>query len=296
MKVLLTDLDIIRSRRAFPNLALMKLSAYHKAKGDQVFLNFPLCQPDLTYVSCVFTWNAKTEGLSPSAIVGGSGIDLQAELPSQIEHIMPDYTLYPNTDFSMGFTSRGCIRKCPFCSVPKKEGHIKIWADVDEFYNQNFKRLLLLDNNLLAATNWRDTLTKLIQYQVETDFNQGLDIRLLTDEKVDYLKRVKVKHYRFAFDDIDYEEQVRQGLSLLLRAGISPRKLAFYVLVGFEQQDQAIERMRLLQSYGVDVYPMVYKDASGKEPDIEYHFKETIEFHGARANIRKFLRIVGRLD
>lgn len=296
MKVLLTDLDIIKRRKPFPNLALMKLSAYHKRKGDEVFLNFPLCQPDITYVSCVFTWNASKEGLSPSCIVGGAGINLQAELPSEIEHIMPDYCLYPNTNFSMGFTSRGCIRRCQFCVVPEKEGGIKVWAEVDEFYNRKFRRLVLLDNNLLAAENWRDTLTTLIEYQVETDFNQGLDIRLLTDEKVDYLKKVKAKCYRFAFDDIAYESQVRQGLSLLIGRGISPRKLAFYVLVGFKEKDGAVERMKLLQSYGVDVYPMIYKDASGKEPDVRYNFKDTIKFHGARGNIVKFLRLAGRLD
>lgn len=294
-KILLLDLDVEKARRPFPNLALMKLSAYHKKLGDEVWLNFPLCQPDITYVSCVFSWH-KPSTLDPSFITGGGGINLGNVLPDAVEHIMPDYSLYPNTDFSMGFTSRGCIRKCPFCIVPEKEGGIKAWADIDEFYNQDFKRLLLLDNNLLAAENWRDTLSKLIEYQVTTDFNQGLDIRLLTDEMVDYLKRIKANCYRFAFDNIAYEDQVRRGLNLLLKAGISPRKLVFYVLVGFSQEDGAIERMKLLQSFGVDIYPMIYKDATGKEPDVTYDCKETIEFHGARGNMRKFLRIVGRLD
>ncbi|GAJ01032.1 unnamed protein product, partial [marine sediment metagenome] len=112
-----------------PNLALMKLSAYHKAKGDQVFLNFPLNRPDITYASCVFTWNAKRRATVPhGATVGGSGIDLKAELLPEVEHIMPDYSLYPGIDSSMGFTSRGCIRKCPWCIVPEKEGQIKPWS------------------------------------------------------------------------------------------------------------------------------------------------------------------------
>lgn len=297
MKILLSDLDIIKQRRPFPNLALMKLSAYHKARGDEVYLNFPLCLPDIEYASCVFSWNrVEVSRLQNGALVGGSGIDLKAELPFEIEHIMPDYSLYPNTNFSMGFTSRGCIRNCPFCLVPQKEGHIKAWASVREFFNPLFKRLLLLDNNLFAAGNCEDTLNDLIELQVETDFNQGLDIRLLTDKLVDYLKGIKTRVYRFAFDDIAYEKQVRQGIGLLLKAGISPRKLAFYVLVGFKKDDEAIERVKLLQSYGVDIYPMLYKDESGKEPSVNYNFKDTIEFHGARGNLRKFLRITGRLN
>lgn len=294
MKVCLLDFDIGNRRRAFPNLALMKLSSYHKARGDEVVLNYPLCQADVTYASCVFSWH-KPKLIDPLIKTGGSGISLDTWLPDEIEHIMPDYSLYPNIDFSMGFTSRGCIRNCPFCLVRQKEGYIKAWASVREFISPLFKHLLLLDNNLFAAENCEDTLNDLVGLQVETDFNQGLDIRLLTDKLVDYLKRVKTKIYRFAFDDIAYEKQVREGIALLLAAGVSPRKLAFYVLVGYKQDDGAIERIKLLQSYGVDIYPMIYKDESGKEPSVSYNFKETIKFHGARGNLVKFLRVAGRL-
>ncbi len=289
------DLDISNRRRPFPNLALMKLSAYHKTKGDEVFLNFPLCQPDKTYASCVFSWH-KPSLIEETIIVGGSGINLYTWLPNEIEHIMPDYSLYPNIDFSMGFTSRGCIRNCPFCLVRRKEGSIRAWASVREFLNPLLKRLILLDNNLFAAENCEDTLNDLVELQVETDINQGLDIRLLTDKLVDYLKRIKVKIYRFAFDDIAYEKQVRQGIGLLLKAGISPRKLAFYVLVGYQNDETAIDRMKLLASYGVDVYPMIYKGQNGKEPTMKSKWDGTIFWHGSRNNIRKFLRVVGRLN
>ena len=294
MKVCLLDYDIGNRRRAFPNLALMKLSAYHKAKGDEVGLNFPIGQADATYASCVFSWH-KPQMIDPRIITGGSGISLDTWLTDEIEHIMPDYSLYPDVDFSMGFTSRGCIRNCSFCLVRQKEGYIKVWASVREFLNPSFKRLLLLDNNLFAAKNCEDTLNDLIGLQVETDFNQGLDIRLLTDKLADYLKRIKTKIYRFAFDDIAYEKQVRQGIDLLLAAGVSRRKLLFYVLVGYGQDDGAIDRMKLLQSYGVDIYPMIYKDKLGKEPSVSYNFKETIKFHGPRGNLVKFLRVAGRL-
>ena len=234
MKVLLMDLDVIKRRRLFPNLALMKLSAYHKARGDEVYLNFPLQHPDITYASCVFSWNAKRRASVPdSAIIGGSGIDLKAELPPEVEHIMPDYSLYPRVDFSLGFTSRGCIRKCPWCLVPGKEGGIRESAHIYEFWERKHRRIILLDNNLLAAPNWRQTLQDVMTEGLEVDFNQGLDIRLVNADNVRYLKRVKTRQLRFAFDDIAYESAVRRGIKFLLNNGIPSRKLSFYVLVGF---------------------------------------------------------------
>lgn len=296
MKVLLMDLDVIKQRRPFPNLALMKLSAYHKARSDEVFLNFPLCQPDIAYASCVFTWNAgQGNGLSPDIIVGGSGINFKAELPPEVEHIMPDYSLYPNTDFSLGFTSRGCPRKCPWCIVPQKEGDIKPWASIYEFWNRNHKKIILLDNNLLASPNTKNVLSDIICAQVEVDFNQGLDIRLIDDEIASLLAKVRTKRLRFAFDHIGYENSVRQGISILKRAGIKARKLSFYVLVGFGNDDTAIERMKILKSYEVDVYPMIYKANDGKEPKLLIKTTDTIFWHGARNNLRKFLRIIGRI-
>lgn len=290
------DLDVIKQRRPSPNLALMKLSAYHKARGDEVFLNFPLSQPDITYASCVFTWNAKRRiGLSPEVIVGGSGIDLKAELPPEAEHSLPDYSLYPNVNFSLGFTSRGCIRKCPWCIVPEKEGYIKAWDSVYEFLDDQLPKIMLLDNNLLAAPNWRDTFRDLLKIGKEVDFNQGLDIRLVDDEKAWYLGRIRTRQLRFAFDDIAYESSICRGIGLLLKSGIRSRKLSFYVLVGYNGDETAIDRMRLLQSYNVDVYPMLYKGPDGKEPPRVKLDIPNVFWHGNRRNISKFLRVVGRL-
>ncbi|GAH83100.1 unnamed protein product, partial [marine sediment metagenome] len=245
MKVLLMDLDIIKQRRPFPNLALMKLSAYHKARGDQVFLNFPLYQPDIAYASCVFSWNAKRRATVPyGAVIGGSGIDLKPELPPEVEHMMPDYSLYPGVDFSIGFTSRGCIRDCPWCIVPVKEGQIEPWARIYEFLDRRHRKIILLDNNLLASPNWRQTMEDLIAEGLWVDFNQGLDIRLVNEENVGYLKRVKTEKLRFAFDDISYEKTVRRGIQLLLDAGIASRKLSFYVLVGFGDDSTSVERVK----------------------------------------------------
>lgn len=296
MKVLLMDLDVIKQRRPFPNLALMKLSAYHKARGDEIFLNFPLCQPDTTYTSCIFTWNAKRRnGLPPDIIIGGSGIDLKAELSPEIEHIMPDYSLYPDVNFSLGFTSRGCPRKCPWCIVREKEGNIIPWASIYEFWYQQHKKIVLLDNNLLASPNWREVFSELFTIGIEVDVNQGLDIRFVDDEVAFYLGKVNARKLRFAFDHLSYEPSVRQGIDLLLKRGISPSKLSFYVLVGFNGDDTALERMKLLSSYKVDVYPMIYKGHDGREPKLPTKLTETIFWRGGRHNLKKFLRVAGRL-
>jgi len=127
VKILLIDADALDKRKShpafhrktFPNLALMKLSAFHKQKGDAVFLNFPLAKSDITYVSKVFTWSKDFD--SKDAIYGGIGINPEVRLPEEVEHIMPDYSLY-DIDFSMGYTSRGCPRKCPWCKVPSVWG------------------------------------------------------------------------------------------------------------------------------------------------------------------------------
>ncbi len=296
MKVVLIDLDTERRRCAFPNLALMKLSAWHKQQGDEVQLNFPLMRADAVYASCVFTWHRQRQAtVPPEASVGGLGLDLGRTLPPQVEHIMPDYSLYPNVDFSMGFTSRGCSRSCPWCKVPGKEGAVQTWASFHEFLAPGHKRLLLLDNNLLAAENWRDTLADLGDLTLEVDFNQGLDIRLITDEVAWYLKRVRTRKLRFAFDSLSYEKSVRQGVQVLTRAGIPSRHLSFYVLTGFQEDDQVIERMKLLASLNVDVFPMVYRDDEGREPVRRQLYDGDIFWHGDRRAISKFLRVVGRL-
>jgi hypothetical protein len=297
------DLDIISRRRPFPNLALMKLSAYHKARGDEVYLNFPLERPDITYASCVFTWNKKRISTVPEgAIIGGPGIDLKAQLPPEVEHMKPDYSLYPNVsplvkDSSIGFTSRGCIRRCPWCIVPEKEGGIREVTRIYEFLDRRYPKITLLDNNFLAAPNWRQTVVDLITENLEVDFNQGLDIRLVDDEVAWNLARLKAKELRFAFDHIGYEKAVREGIELLLANGLGSRKLSFYFLYGFSVIEQeCVERVKILASYNVEVYPMAYKGPDGKEPRRRILKVDDIPLlHGSRHNIDKFLRLVGRL-
>lgn len=296
MKISLLDLDMNGRHKAFPNLALMKLSAFYQKRGHEVFLNFPLIQADLTFASCVFTWNLpNTIGLPPDVDIGGTGIDLIKELPEKVEHIMPDYDLYPDMTYSLGFTSRGCIRNCPWCIVHDKEGDIKPWARIYEFWDRRHKGIVLLDNNLLAAPNWKTTLRDIVEEGLWVDFNQGLDIRLVTEEVAVCLSQLRTRQLRFAFDDISYEEDVKRGIRLLTNAGIRSRKLQFYVLYGFPGDRTAVRRMKILQEFNVDIYPMAYRGPDGREPDRLHEQIPAKYFHGPRGNMRRMLRLKGRI-
>jgi len=268
MKVLLYDADM-----KFPNLALMKLSAWHKAKGDEVKLNWLFEKPDLVYASCIFPKNWYRVEALPFGfdLAGGTGSPLDHQLLPSIEHIMPDYSLY-NCDFSMGFTSRGCIRKCPWCIVPLKEGGIRAHAYIYEFWDRRHKKIVLLDNNLLAAPNWKDTLQDLAKERIKVDFNQGLDIRLVDAEKAYWLKQVNFGRYlRFSFDEPQMESKVREGIRILEKVGIKPSRLSFYLLVGFNTSfEQDIERINLLKSYGCDYFAIKYQPVNGVMPRVKW--------------------------
>ena len=266
MKVLLIQVD-----GKLPNLALMKLSASHKVQGDQVFFRQP-CHPDLVYVSVVFSWNRpKALGLAKmfdcEVKIGGIGFD--AKLPDDIEHIMPDYGLY-GIDYSMGYTSRGCIRRCPWCVVPKKEGYIRDHAPISEFLHPKHKKLILLDNNFLASPKWKENLEFIVANRLEVSISQGLDIRLINDETAKWLAllRSKTPSFRsrilyFAFDDIRYEKPMRKGVEILKAHGFNPYDLRFYLLCGFyhhEFHEDDYYRFKVLRELGVQSYVMLYRD------------------------------------
>ncbi len=258
MKVALIDVD-----SKIPNLALMKLSAYHKARGDRVEFFTPLfSRPDLAHVSKVFTDSPDYEYWPDCEIIkGGSGYDMKTELPPEIESLCPDYSLY-GIDYAMGFTTRGCIRRCPFCIVPEKEGKIRAVADVYDFWTGQ-KNLMLMDNNLTAAPDHYERILKQLSREgIRTSFSQGLDIRLIDDHKAALLARVKLwkdKRIHFAFDSLDVEPAVRRGMACLLKAGIIPRNISFYVLIGFDTTpEEDLYRVELLRSLGVSPFVMPY--------------------------------------
>lgn len=256
MKVRLVDVD-----SKIPNLALMKISAYHKAKGDDVDFYNPLFdKPDLIYASKIFDFTPDFMYYPDCEIVkGGSGYDLKAELLAEIESQFPDYSLY-RCDYAIGFTTRGCVRKCPFCIVPQKEGYIRIVGDIYDFWNGQ-EYLMLLDNNLTAVPeHFEKILKQLIKHEIKTDFSQGLDIRLIEPEMAQLLSKVKLwKQIHFAWDDIRIEKAVRRGIEILTKNGVSKHKLMFYVLIGFKSTpEEDLYRVETLRGLGVDPFVMPY--------------------------------------
>lgn len=266
LKVGLLDLDNINKKRvAFPNLPLMKLSAYHKARGDKVDWLCCLEKYDIVYKSKVFDFTLELayQIQSTRIVEGGTGYGLDNRLPDEIEHIMPDYSLYPQFKAAYGFLTRGCPRKCPFCIVSPKEGaqSVKV-ADLSEFWSGQ-RTIKLLDPNMLACKDHEDLLRQLIESGAWVDFTQGLDIRLTTERNTALLRQVKVKQIHFAWDNpredlTGHFERFKQ-----LSAIADYRKLGVYVLTNFNSTlEEDLRRIYTLRDLGYSPYVMIYDKAN----------------------------------
>ena len=256
MKIGLFDID-----SKYHNLALMKISAWHKSFGDQTEIYNPLMNKtyDRVYVSKIFSKHNKEEGYIPkNSIIGGSGYSLKTVLPYDMEHFMPDYSLY-NLDYSLGFTTRGCIRNCGFCIVREKEGKIREHAEVEEFLNPKSNVVVLLDNNFLALPSHVKKLQKYIDKGWKMDFNQGLDIRLVNEENAKLLSELKYfKQLRFSWDSINNEKEVKEGLNYIVKAGIKPYKIMCFILCGYNTTFEE-DIYRFNELWGLGIYPFVMK-------------------------------------
>lgn len=253
-------ISILQVDGKFPNIALMKLSAWHKKKGDIVDIYRPLySKPDRVYMSKVFLSSPDVpEPPNCEIVKGGIGYDLHKTLPDEIEHIYPDYEIL-NCDYAMGYTSRGCIRKCSFCIVREKEGKAHPVADIYEFWNgQN--RLRLLDPNLSALPDhFHRVLDQLIKHNIYTDFSQGLDARLIDDDMAKHLSKVKLwKDIHIAWDRAKDEQSVVKGIKTLTKY-IPANKLMCYVLIGYDSTpEEDLYRVETLRSLGVHPFVMPY--------------------------------------
>ena len=241
----------------------MKISTYYKQKGYKIEWYSPLFHNKYykIFASKVFNWNSVWDDyIRKDIIVGGSGYSLETRLPDKIEHIYPDYELY-DIDYALGFLTRGCIRKCPFCIVWRKEGKIIKNADLEEFCKDQTD-VVLLDNNFLAYENHVIELEKLLDTGKRFDFNQGLDIRLITKENAFLLKklrRIPKTHLRFALDDVKLIPVIKKKLEILFDVGIKPTSMMFYVLVGFNStEEDDLERINFLKKQKIKPYVMPF--------------------------------------
>lgn len=267
MKVGLIDVD----GHNFPNLALMKISAYHKSRGDQVEFAFPTYRYDKVYVSKVFGDEySKMPPLYIQAdeiVYGGTGFAITVEngkevyhkcndkpLPPEIEHIYPDYTLYPNLtkDTAYGFLTRGCPNNCGFCIVSQKEcaRSVKV-ADLSEFWRGQ-RHIKLLDPNLLACKDRADLLRQLIDSRARVDFTQGLDARFVTEEAAGLLKQIKIDKVHFAFDYMKNEKAIVKGLQTYKRVcGTRENNAIVYMLTNYDTTiEEDLYRLRMIKQCG----------------------------------------------
>ena len=263
MKIGLIDVD----GHNFPNLALIKISAWHKARGDSVEWWWGWGQYDRVYISKVFDETYSKDILDPlnakEIIRGGTGYGLDNKLPEEIERMYPDYSLYPQytKDTAYGFLTRGCPNNCPFCIVCAKEGRksCKV-ADLSDWWNGQ-KNIVLCDPNLLACRDHMDLLRQLADSKAWVDMNQGADARMLTEKNIEALNRVKFKRIHFAWDLMDRSEQIIKGLNLYLEQGKihDPSRRLVYVLTNFNTtMEENLYRIYTLRDMGYDPFVMVY--------------------------------------
>ena len=285
MRIGLIDVD----GHNFPNLPLMKLSAWHKANGDTVEWYEPLFHSmgepfDRVYMSKVFGEEYSTDYPyyvnAKEVIKGGTGYHIHIEngkevfdkenhknLTDEVEHIYPDYSLYPEytKDTAYGFLTRGCCNNCSFCIVSKKEGLCshKV-ADLSEFWRGQ-KNIKLLEPNLLACKEHLDLLKQLADSKAKVDFTQGLDARFINEQNLEILKQINISMLHFAFDFMKFEKQIIKGLSLAKeKLQISDRNAIVYVLTNY---DTTIEE---------DLYRIQKIREIGFAPDVRIYRKETL--------------------
>lgn len=286
----------------FPPLPLLKLASWHRARGDEVRLvyypDMPEAEfyPGVIYVTSLFTWTWKAVkqavehyrkhyskaqvvlgGIYASLMPGHAEAECKPDLVLQgvaeeLEDVLPAYDLVPGNTKSILFSSRGCIRKCPFCAVPKLEPKFEGRKSIKHLVDPNHSEIVLLDNNFLASPHWKEIIDELADLRNAKnrryliDFNQGLDARLFTPEIALELARLRLKCVRLAYDSTVMKKAVKQAIDCIVQAGIRKRNVWIYVMYNYQDTpEDFIKRVQDLMEWGVTVYPMCYQPVDALE-------------------------------
>ena len=242
------NIGLIAVDSDYPNLALMKISAWHKSQGDSVEWYNPFDSYDIVYMSKIFSftpdygqWITNAKHIRK----GGTGYDLYSVLPEEMEFVTPDYSLYPSIDnkTAYGFLTRGCPNKCKWCVVPRKEGNIRPYMDVDDVAVNGRTNLVLMDNNILACDYGLEQIQKIIDRKYRVDFNQALDARLVTDDIAKLLAKVRwIDVIRFGCDTPRQIEECEEAMSMIDSYRKNPATYLMYTMIG-NDFDESLSRL-----------------------------------------------------
>ena len=255
MKIGIVDVDGSAKKKKwgatiYPNLALCKIARYHKEHGDDVEWAIPLVHYDRIYISKVFNFTPDDDNIydADEVIKGGTGYDIHSVLPDEIDKIQPDYSIYPliRKDTAFGFLTRGCPNKCQWCVVPRKEGMIRPYMDVDEIAIEGRKKLVLMDNNILAAGDYAvEQMEKIIERGYRVDFNQALDARLVDDKFAKLLASIKWidRRIRFGCDTHKQIEDCERAISMIQSYGYKGEFFLYTMIGGKSDLKESYERV-----------------------------------------------------
>jgi len=254
----------------FPNIALMKISGYHKSIGDEVCWYEGILfasQYDKIYASKIFKFSEIPQ-VPLNMVIGGTGIDFYNKLPQEIENAPMDWEIYPNTPFHYGFSMKGCRFSCSFCCVPTKEGRPRLNNSIDEILTNpsGGNKLMLLDNDFFGGKNWKENLERIIELKLKVCFVQGLNIRIISDRQAELLAKCRYynskfnkRYLTFAWDKFEDEKVIIRGIDRCNKFGIPCHHMQFFVLIGFDTTpEQDLYRVEFLRNRGCLPYVMPY--------------------------------------
>lgn len=264
----MSKIGILAVDSKYPNLALMKISSYHKKIGDEVSWYTPFSHYDIVYMSKIFTFTEDYQYSITNADVvckGGTGYDIKKTLPYYIDRMQPDYSLYPDIgeNLAYGFLTRGCPNHCKWCVVPEKEGKVAPYMDIEEV-SQDRQNVILMDNNILASEYGITQLEKIVRLGLHVDFNQALDARLVTDDVARILAKIKwIRYIRFGCDTPKQVAEVERAASLIDKYGYMKEYFLYTILMDFKESFDRVNYWR--DKHRFTPFAQPYRDFNSKK-------------------------------